>query len=174
LLLLRAGRPKSVEDSENCGQDAATAPKMTAPLDVPYPYDLVCTADKNDGVAPAWEVALYALFLLATDAVLRATGKRGRGDAAASSSCPFAAALRDAAVCEKVGAVAFGPYGVQTLPFRHCPWWHRTTSTRPMVQTLVAFPLQWMAFQTLMACVLCVWVLSVEQHVWVHTLGETR
>ena len=65
---------------------------------------MVCTAGKTDGVAPAWEIALYALILLGTDAVLRAGGKRARGDEAASSRCPFASALQAAVFPEKVGA----------------------------------------------------------------------
>ena len=43
---------ESKKSSKNTGQDAATCPKFTDPLDEPYPYDTVCTADKKDGVAP--------------------------------------------------------------------------------------------------------------------------
>ena len=125
-----AGKRKNTENEENGGQSAPIAKKSTVPLDVPYPFGMLCTADKEGGVAPAWEIALYALILLATDAVSRVAGKRSRGGDTAPSSCPFTTALRGAELSEKVcylsnfwfAMVAMGWLFVQTLSCIGCYW----------------------------------------------------
>ena len=98
-----AGKRKAA-DEENAGQGTLKTIKSAAALDDLYPYKAICTATRDGGFAPAWELALYALIFLAQDAVRSTIGKRARGADTASTPCPFANALRAAPFKEKVRA----------------------------------------------------------------------
>jgi hypothetical protein len=98
-----AGKRKAA-DEENAGQSPRKTIKSAAALDDLYPYKAICTATRDGGFAPAWELALYALIFLAQDAVRSTIGKRARGADTASTPCPFANALRAAPFKEKVRA----------------------------------------------------------------------
>ena len=98
-----AGKRKSA-DEENAGQGTLKTIKSAAALDDLYPYNATCTATRDGGFAPAWELTLYALIFLAQDAVRSTIGKRARGADTASTPCPFANAMRAAMFKEKVCA----------------------------------------------------------------------
>ena len=116
-----AGKRRSAD--ENAVQGTSKTIKSSAALDDLYPYKATCTATRDGGFAPAWELALYALIFLAQDVVRRTIGKRARGADTASTTCPFADALRAASINEKVhrdadGGIAVGCTGIAV----GCKW----------------------------------------------------